>query len=141
MKREKTYTSPQQAMSKAAEIIKQHAATIPGLRDDFAERLASALDHGYINIEWERSWGVGASLSVGFRHGRLEQEETRIIYHKRGDLSVGWSSTGRTPTEAMAAIALYTQVAQLACLLESVLGHLEIAEVQAIAPKAEEQAQ
>lgn len=130
----KSYTSRKEAMQAAAEILRQHPPLIPGLRTsadnaiaDIWEQVEAGRD--YLNIEWARSFGVGCSLSIGLRHGRLEHDGNRIVHQVRAAVEVGWSSTGRGPAEAMAAIALYTQVAQLACLVEAALGRMEIAEV------------
>jgi hypothetical protein len=131
----KSYTTSREAMQAAAEVLRQHLPLIPGLRTsadnaiaDLWEQVQAGRD--YLNIEWSRSFGVGCSLSIALRHARVEQEETRIVHHLRATVEVGWSSTGRGPAEAMAAVALYQQVAQLACLVETVLARLEIAEVQ-----------
>jgi hypothetical protein len=128
----KTYDAPQQAMERAVGIIRQHLPLIPGFRDSdrVEDRLQSAIAQHYLNIEWERGWGLGCSLSISIRHGRLEMEETRIVHHREVRVEVGWSSTGRGPAEAVAAVALYQQVTQLACLIESVLGEMEIAEIE-----------
>ena len=121
-------------MQAAAEVLRQHLPLIPGLRTSADNAIADIWDQveagrDYLNIEWTRSFGVGCSLSIGLRHARLEHEETRLVHHARPMVEVGWSSTGRGPAEAMGAIALYQQVAQLACLVETVLARLEIAEI------------
>ncbi len=127
----KTYSTTRQAMEQVVATIRAHLPLIPGAKDGgYLERtLSDALERDYLTIEWERSWGVGCSLSISIGHGRLEQEEMRVVHHRKVRVEIGWSSTGRGTAEAIAAIALYQQVAQLACLIESVLARMEIAEV------------
>lgn len=137
-KHEKPYTSTEQAMDQAVKVVRDHLAMIPSLKipEWVEQRLADAARNDYLNIVLDRGWGISCGLNISLRHGGLEREETRMVLHKTARVEVSWSSTGSEPAEAMAAIALYTQVAQLACLLESVLGRLDIADVEAIAPKA-----
>jgi hypothetical protein len=137
-KREKTYTTTTQAMTQAVNVIRAHLPLIPGAKDGgyLEQTLQQAPDRDYLNIAFERSWGVGCDISVSIRHSGLEREETRMVLHKRASVEVSWSSTGRGPAEAMAAIALYTQVAQLACLVQAVLDRLDIAEVELKTPAA-----
>src|SRR3954471_14755095 len=130
----KTYTTRRQAMDAVTELLGQHLPLIPGLRagaDRTLADLRGRVENGtdYLNIEWSRSFGVGCSLSIGLRAGRVEREEERVIYHARPVVEVNWSGTSRSPAESMAAIALYQHVTQLACLVETVLARLEIAEV------------
>ncbi len=139
---QKTYTTRRDAMFAALEVLRHHLQLIPGLRTSADNAIAdiwAQVDAGrdYLNIEWDRSWGVGCSLSVSMRHNGIEREETRIVYHSKAVVEVGWSSTCRSGAEAMAAIALYQQVAQLACLLESVLACLDIAEFETITKTVE----
>jgi hypothetical protein len=138
-KRDKTYSTTEQAMAQAVAIVRQHLPLIPGAKDGgyLEQTLADATKRDYLNIAWERSWGVGCDLSISIRHGGLEREETRVVLHKRAEVQVSWSSTGRGPAEAMAAIALYTQVAQLACLVQAVLDRLDIADIETLPDTSE----
>jgi len=97
------------------------AGTIYGAQPYHVERLremaADPETSGGLNIriEWERAWSVGCDLSV-----RIGSR------HTDHDVKVVWSSTGRTPAEAVAAAALYAQVAALACEIESLLSRIEV---------------
>jgi hypothetical protein len=133
-KTQKTYATRRAALQAAATILGEYLHTIPGLRSsaentvaDIWEQVTAGRDH--LAIEWDRAWGANCSLSISLHHASLEQEETRIVHHVRASVELSWSSTGRSPAEAVAAIALYRQVAELACLLESVLARMDVAEV------------
>ena len=70
---------------------------------------------------WEQSWGVGCDLRMGWKDG------TKTYHGKKRKVSlltceVSWSSTGRNLRDARAAVVLYGQVTDLACLIES---HME----------------
>lgn len=65
----------------------------------------------YVSLQFDRkSWGSEVNLSLNFRRNQIE---------------VTWSSTGRTPVQAMAAIALYSEVTTLAASIQAVLEDYE----------------
>jgi hypothetical protein len=45
---------------------------------------------------------------------------------KRGKVEVGWSSSSRSPSQARANIVLYTQVCDLAALIESFIDGIDV---------------
>lgn len=132
--RAKTYTSKVDAMIAVAELLRHHLPLIPGLRygaDSKIADLFQAAKEGrdWFGIEWERSFAVGVSLNIALRPGLIDRADGHMLYHQRPVVEVSWSGTSRSPAESMAAIALYQQVAQLACLVEAALARMNIAEV------------
>jgi hypothetical protein len=66
---------------------------------------------GGLSWTWQRTWAVDCSLHVDIDDPKVE---------------VVWPSMHRTPAEARAAVALYSQVTDLACLLESMLRRAKV---------------
>lgn len=65
----------------------------------------------YVSLQFDRkSWGSEVNLSLNFRRNKVE---------------ITWSSTGRSPALAMAAIALYSEVTTLAASIQAVLESYE----------------
>lgn len=144
-RRSKTYTTRKEAMELIANVLRQHVPLVPGLRSPEAtlryvdERVEGGAD--FLSVDWERSFAVGCSLDISLQRGRLEIEkgdggaDTRAIHHIHARVNVSWSGTGRSTAEASAAIALYQQVTQLACLLEAMLARVDIAEIREKQPE------
>lgn len=78
----------------------------------------------YVNVE--RGWAVGATLSVSF-----ERVDGTVLTNpdnanqRAGEFAIktelGWSSTGRTIAEAVAAMKLYSELIDAAAEIESVM--------------------
>lgn len=113
------YTTSAEAMQRMVAVIKEHAPLIPGLSSSGAYVLTKSLSEfpsGILTIHWNRGFGVSCSLVAFVEDATVHAE-------------IHWSDTTRNGTTAKDAIALYSQVAQLACLLESIAGSMEIADV------------
>lgn len=76
-----------------------------------------------LHFEWNRAWGVTCNLYINFESSYKENVQIGDKYAKyvTGRVQVSWSSTNRTPSEARAAIVLYNEVNDLACLLEALI--------------------
>jgi hypothetical protein len=70
------------------------------------------------SFEWEQAWGVHCNLRVKWNEGekRLYGKTLKV---SKLTCEVSWSGTGRDLSQARAAVALYSQVVDLGCLLES----------------------
>lgn len=78
---------------------------------------------GDVTLSWDQGWGIICALRITLTHPD-KQDSKRV--EVTGDIS--WSSTGRSVEQAVAAIHLYTQVTQLAALVQSALAGVEITE-------------
>lgn len=58
---------------------------------------------GRVYIEWEVCWAVGCSMA----------------FASNGEVSITWSSTGRSVTQATACVALYREVVEFGAALEA----------------------
>lgn len=80
--------------------------------------------YDYIGLEWNRAWGVNCNLYISFESAadkdRVQVGEQYAQY-VNGKVQVSWSSTNRSPASARAAINLYNEVNDLACLLEALI--------------------
>jgi hypothetical protein len=103
------------AFQDVAETIK--VANIVGYRGD-AEEFYRDLSPGHGSsavIEWDRGPGVSChllvSLGMDWSIGTAGKPGSRMTFN------VGWPSTNHDSAVARAAVALYSQVTDLACLL------------------------
>lgn len=123
MKR-RNLTDPKEALKKAAQIIL--ASNIRGIRTDHKGRLADqdfGFDGGHVSVSYERGWAMGCDLNISMAYGEPEKEKNGTIHEIRiARVQVSWSSTGRTPAAALAAVTLYSEVTALAAEIETVLG-------------------
>ena len=109
----------QQASINAATVINSFG--VVGQRT-MAGRLleeAGSINGGF-TLRFERAWEVEAYLSLDFRPNMDEKfgkEHTRMIPR----VTVNFPATNRTPMEAMAALALYREITELAALLQTQL--------------------
>lgn len=116
----KTFASVAEAVETR---IQQHMTLIPGCRTT-PDRVSFEDGCGYISLEWDRSFSVGASLMLSKRteyvtvEGGKDDEVHQIASIK---IEVNWSSSSRSPAKARAAAALYAQVVDLACDLEALV--------------------
>lgn len=78
---------------------------------DAKEPPSQAVGGGFY-LRWERGWALDAKLRVGVtvRDGELVLT-----------VDVGWSSSGLPPPAARTAAALHSDVADLACWMQSVI--------------------
>lgn len=101
----------------------------------------SALSFGHriggITLRWEQAWGADIRLEVVFTKETIPAKgnrEAHTLIQMRTDL--GWSATSRNVASALTAITLYTQVTQLAALIESALDGQTLIEEPAAMPTA-----
>jgi hypothetical protein len=65
----------------------------------------------YVSLQFDRkSWGAEVNLGINFRRNKIE---------------ITWSSAGRSPVQAVTAIALYSEVTTLAASIQAVLESYE----------------
>ena len=132
-----------------------HAPLVPGAKQHYVEAIGRQMlvdgdGYGWTNLtmEWERTWAVGCTLYVNFERN-LEERSERVskgvskkyvceVYSVKVDVS--WSGTSRSPAAARASVALYSQVADLATLIQAQLEPLSIGRVRGEvgAPKSAE---
>lgn len=96
------------------------ANRIPGEQYDVKQTLdAEALPYQGLgagfSLRWERGWGIDARLSV-----RSTVRDGRVVLA----LGMSWSSGELSAHVAMAAANLHSQVASLACWMQSVIDSL-----------------
>lgn len=108
-------TTLSEAMHILAKTILEY--NIPGMnpldRKDLEKSLTDA-DASSIRVECRRAWGVSASLAVRVTGGFGTKKP-----HLQVDVS--WPSTNHSPSQARAAVALISQVTDLACTLEAMI--------------------
>ena len=113
------------------EILAMHP--IYGARHT-AEYVARNLDYDFgtrvidIGLSWERAWGVSASLRILIEREKGDKAGYggRVpCVRFRTSCDVGWSATRRDVKSAIAALALYRQVVDLAALIEAATDGLE----------------
>lgn len=123
MKQQKKYTPTSVVMERIKQTILSHLATIPGATPYSLKRLQEPIDKSIddsLTVEWQRSWGVSCSLSFRLSLAGLETTaDGQRILTLAPEVLVFWSSTGRSPAASRAALALYSAVTDLACLLEA----------------------
>ena len=70
------------------------------------------------SFSWEQGWGVGCDLQVTWEDREVVKNGKKVkqCYPV---CKVSWSSTGRSPLEARAAILLYSAVTDLATVIET----------------------
>jgi hypothetical protein len=82
-------------------------------------------DHAYLKTD--RAWGVGCNLDIYFEPDyttvKLDNGEA---YRLKPIVKLGWSSTSRSVATALACIHCYTELTQLAALIESKLSEKKI---------------
>lgn len=86
---------------------------------------------GDLLLRWDQSWGNGVSLNIVFETEEIEkrgEKQTQL----RVSAELSWPSTSRNVASALTAITLYTQVTQLAALIEAAL------DGQTLSPSAEQ---
>jgi len=127
--------STEEAINEARATIR--AAGIRGLR------ALPESSGDYICAEFERAdRRVNCTLYVRTGYPRTEKAtwkgagENEMVFGTTIVVEITWSSTGRTPAEAIACIKLYTEVAELAAELEARFAHDRIGEVLDVTPKA-----
>ena len=86
------------------------AANIAGMTTDLT---TAANENGPLFVDWSRANGVVARITVSL--------EVNADLTHGFTVSVEWNLTARTSARARAAVALYSQVADLACLIEAML--------------------
>ncbi len=117
---------PNEAIKTAATIIL--AANPRGMRNE--RELKASVEEGdgvsgdYLNVSFERGWAIGCSLSINMTHSDSETDKKAGMRRelRAAQVEVSWSSTGRSAASARAAIALYSEITDLAAEIESVLG-------------------
>lgn len=124
-----TYTTSAEAMQRMVATIKEHAPLIPGLRPNELSNLSRQAINGHLSVDWRRANFVECSLSVRMRATPRNEWPKGSQFAGEMVVEVSWSSTHRTAIQVVACAALYSQVAQFACLLESIAGSMEIADV------------
>jgi len=117
-------------------IVARHP--IYGARDTAAD-LEQKLSHfipyrdcvGSFYLRWDQGWALGCTLNLTFRarEGHDKRFYTQTIPE------VSWSSSGRSLAQATAATVLYTQVIQLAALIEAATDGVEL-EIEETTPTA-----
>ncbi len=75
---------------------------------------------------WEQAWGIGCTLRVTFKPDKLTDRSGQSATYIRVSSDLSWSSSGRTVAQATAATTLYTQVIQLAALIEAATDGMEL---------------
>ena len=102
---------------------------------DLAYLLGDDEARSYLSIEVERGWAVNCTLNVSVHYegikdvrepGAGHAAPTYKIPTYKLDVTVNWSSTGRTTVQALAAVALYQEMVQLAAEIEARLGGEEL---------------
>lgn len=108
------------------------AANIRGLRP------LSDSSGDYVCAEYERAdRRVNCTLYVRTGYPHTEKAtykgapEGELICTTTIEVEITWSSTGRSPAEAIANIKLYTEVAELAAEIEARFAHARVGEVLA----------
>lgn len=128
-----------EARERVAKIVLR--AQIPGLKGhrwDMSPKTATQQTllearsgiWGHLYFNYEQAWGLGACLSCEFKDekravpGGIQKQkyaQCSVLHVK-----VSWSSTGRSLSEARAAVVLYSQVVDLACMVEAHMNGLVI---------------
>lgn len=88
--------------------------------DDVQKNLGEDMHSLYLNFD--RGWGIGATISV--HHEKAPGPKTTIgdlFIHHKFSVHLGWSSTDRSVTHAVATLALYQEVVNFAALLDQIL--------------------
>lgn len=114
-----TYTTSAEAMQRMVATIKEHAPLIPGLSASsryVIDSCSALATEQVITVHWTREFAVSCSMVAFIESGKVHTE-------------LHWRDIPRGAAVATEAIALYSQVAQLACLLESIASSMEIADV------------
>lgn len=95
---------------------------LPGDKQAELTRLlvASETPTPYLSLEWRWAWSVSVNLYVSFAFQKHENIEDSVIHWYTPKVEVSWSSTSRSPSTARAAIALYSEVTDLACVLQAI---------------------
>lgn len=136
MAHERTYVDPKVALRTAALIVQAHLVTLPGAKRYSVEALAEILGGGEdagrddFSVEWERGWGVSATLYVSTHMEESFEEERRVVWLAHLKVAVSTSGTQRSVAEAVAHADLLTRVAALACAVEAGAGRDPIARVR-----------
>lgn len=73
-----------------------------------------------LTVEWNLAWSISTTMYISFNRQGHEKINNRSIVWYKPKVEITWSSTGRTPAMARAAINLYSQVNDLACLIEAI---------------------
>lgn len=156
MKKNRTelFTTPDGLKPILLDWLTSYANRIPGLRKDRLNAAISEVDDlelGHILLEWERGWGVNATLAVNLRPDWDFEMRKRRYYGLRkeglttyatslnpdeaapegedlfearkmvADVEVSWGSTTRSVACALSSVALYRDVTGAAATLESML--------------------
>lgn len=83
----------------------------------------------YVWLEWRYAWSLSVNLHTSFPYRAFEKDEEDTIHVYDLKVAVSWSSTERSPACARAAINIYSQVTDLACLLEAIGAENKICEL------------
>jgi hypothetical protein len=121
-------TSPEDAAKLIAEMIREYALDIKGMKPHARERLTEELNAEklptYWSIEWDHAFTVGCTLYVRLDHDDVDSGKMYTILTFKPVVEVNWSGTGRSPAAALASIALYREVSELAALIEARLSEI-----------------
>lgn len=121
-------TDPSKFREIAEPLWDAYVSRIPGIR--FGRKPESFWRSDGVSIEVERSFGCGCRLSIDLSWSGLTTESTG---RRRGDgktyrvmrqkvvVDLGWSSTKRSPAEAMACIALYREMTEAGATIQAAL--------------------
>jgi hypothetical protein len=125
--KEKKYTSTETVANAVAKAIREYVPLIPGCNSRL-ETIEQDLEHlGSFYLSWERSWVAGCTLHFSLKPMDKITNDEGVTHVYKGAVQVSWSSTGRTPSGARAAIALYIAVTDLAAQIETLcddFGHI-----------------
>lgn len=96
----------------------------------------------YMHMRIDRGWALGASVTFKFEPAygrkRINPDNTQqAVIPMEFSVELGWSSTGRSVADSVAAIALYRELTEMAAEAESVFGRERIGEYWG--PKVEEE--
>lgn len=119
----------QQALKIARDIIL--AANVRGMPDRLRGFLAEEENPGmggYLSTSYERAWGVNADLSVKLdsRVNDFAETEDGFWTESHVSVTIGWSSTGRGISQALAAVTLYQELIALGAEIEARLANEKI---------------
>lgn len=100
---------------------------IPGLYYGRAPEPRFSSEGGYVEIQ--RGWGVSCSLDVQLRYAGMSTEkagsETYRVTRQSVEVTLSWSSTGRSVAKAAAAIALYREMMEAGAAIEAAFQQTE----------------
>lgn len=110
---------------------KQATAELKALADGMHLRAKRIDTDGWgLHIEFERAWTVSADVYLRWDHDYEGVANPDDASQKAGRYSVrceiGWSSTSRSVSDALAAVTLYRQAVEAAAELEAVASRMKV---------------